>query len=204
MSRYDIDSSEVLYEPGSNDLVLTNKLNIIDSSEIDDAESVLLLKLYEKVFLDSPIADSLTFSDILKWHRQWLGNLYGWAGKIRSYNIGKANFQFASASLLNSLINNFEEKFLNRFHQLEHLKREELVKYIAISHVEFILIHPVREGNGRLSRLLVDMMSRKAGYGLLDYSLWDNNKEYYFKSIQAGANHEYQYMQRLVRDVLPD
>jgi cell filamentation protein len=48
------------------------------------------------------------------------------------------------------------------------------------------------------------MMSQKAGYGLLDYSLWDENKEYYFRYIQAGMDREYQYMERLVRDVLPD
>lgn len=204
MSKYDIDSSEIQFQLGSDGRVLKNKLNITDLSEIDDVESELLLKLYEKIFIDSAIPSTLTFTDILTWHRQWLGNVYEWAGKIRSSNIGKGNFQFAAAGLLNGLISDFEVNILDRFHELAHLEREEFVQYLAVSHVEFILIHPVREGNGRLSRLLVDMMSQKAGYGLLDYSLWDENKEYYFRSIQAGMDREYQYIERLVRDVLPD
>lgn len=199
MSKYDIDSSEIQFQFGSDYLVLKNRLNITELSEIDDVESELLLKLYEKIFIDSAIPSILTFEDILTWHRQWLGNVYEWAGKIRSSNIGKGNFQFAAAGLLNGLISDFELNILDRFHELANLEREEFVQYLAMSHVEFILIHPVREGNG-----LVDMMSQKAGYGLLDYSLWDENKEYYFRTIQAGMDREYQYMERLVRDVLPD
>lgn len=108
MSKYDIDSSEAQYQLGSNGLVLKNKLNITELSEIDDVESELLLKLYEKIFIDSVIPNTLTFGDILKWHRQWLGNVFEWAGKIRSSNIGKGNFQFAAAGLLNGLITDFE------------------------------------------------------------------------------------------------
>ena len=43
------------------------------------------------------------------------------------------------------------------------LARPELVSYLAECHVEFILIHPFREGNGRLSRLLCDVLSVLAG-----------------------------------------
>lgn len=204
MSRYEIDTIEAQYEPRSNDLVLKNKLNITEPIDIDDVESELLLKIYQKLFIDSTLPNVLSFSDVLIWHRQWLGNVYEWAGKIRSANIGKGNFQFASSSLLDGLISDFDVTYLQRFHVLDQMTREELVQYIAASHVEFILIHPVREGNGRLSRLLIDMMSQKAGYGLLDYSLWDENKEYYFKSIQAGVDRDYQYIARLVRDVLPN
>lgn len=104
---------------------------------------------------------------------------------------------------MDGLIDDFESEYLQRFNVLDQMTREELVQYIAASHVEFILIHPVREGNGRLSRLLIDIISQKAGFGLLDYSLWDENKDYYFKSIQAGVDRDYQYIARLVRDVLP-
>jgi fido (protein-threonine AMPylation protein) len=45
----------------------------------------------------------------------------------------------------------------------------------------WILIHPFREGNGRLSRLLCDVLAVLAGKGLLDYSLWDEHKAFYFK-----------------------
>ncbi|WP_363317799.1 Fic family protein [uncultured Amphritea sp.] len=82
------------------------------------------------------------------------------------------------------------------------MDKEELIGYLARCHIEFILIHPFREGNGRISRLLMDSMCNKAGIGLLDYSLWDEHKEFYVKSIQAGVSHEYQHMELLVRNIL--
>lgn len=84
------------------------------------------------------------------------------------------------------------------------LNRNEFVKYLTKSHIDFILIHPVRDGNGRLSRLLMDVMAVKAGYQPLDYSLWDRNKDFYFKSIQAGVANNYQHLARLIEDILPN
>ena len=70
---------------------------------------------------------------------------------------------------------------------------------------EFILIHPFREGNGRISRLLLDVMAAKAGAQPLDYSLWDRrHKDFYFKAIQAGRDGDYQYVAQLIRDVLEE
>lgn len=61
---------------------------------------------------------------------------------------------------------------------------------------------PLREGNGRISRLLLDVMAAKAGAQPLDYSLWDEHKAFYFKAIQAGLGGDFQYVERLIRDVL--
>jgi cell filamentation protein len=48
---------------------------------------------------------------------------------------------------------------------------------LAVTHVELILIHPFREGNGRLARLLADVMAVQADRGLLDYTEWDRDRE---------------------------
>ena len=48
------------------------------------------------------------------------------------------------------------------------------------------------------------MLSVQAGWSLLDYSLWDKHKEYYFKAIQAGVAGNYDPMMQLVNDILPD
>ena len=98
----------------------------------------------------------------------------------------------------------FEKQFLSRFGELKSLSRPGLVNYLAECHVEFILIHPFREGNGRLSRLLFDVLTVQAGGGLLDYSLWDEHKVFYFKAIQAGVSGNYNPMMQLVSDILPD
>ncbi len=92
--------------------------------------------------------------------------------------------------------------FLSKFNSIKNLSAEEFVSFMAKSHVEFILIHPFREGNGRVARLLMDYISYCAGYGLLDYSLWDQHKEFYIRSIHAGVCGDYKHIERLVRDIL--
>ncbi len=204
MPKYELNSAEERYQPGSDDSVLVNRLGIIDASEMDALESGLLLLLYEQLFIEDRPTAPLTFEHIREWHRQWLGNVYDWAGRLRNANLRKDGFQFAAADRIPLLIASFEKQFLTRSDGLKSLTRIELVKYLAECHVEFILIHPFREGNGRLSRLLCDVHSVLAGKGVLDYSLWDEHKDFYFRAIQAGVAGNYSPMMQLVNDILPD
>ena len=96
MSRYDVDTAETRYQPRSNDQVLVNKLGIIDVGEMEDIEANLLMKLYKQVFSYSEPLIELRFQTILDWHRQWLGNVYPWAGTIRNVRMWKGDFEFAT------------------------------------------------------------------------------------------------------------
>ena len=204
MSKYELHSAEEQYQPGSGERVLANKPGIIYAEEIEVLESGLLLMLYEHLFMGSQPPTTLTFAVIRKWHRQWLGNVYDWAGRLRNANLTKNGFQFAAANRVQLLIDSFERQFLVSSGRLNSLSRPELVRFLAECHVEFILIHPFREGNGRLSRLLCDALSVQSGRGLLDYSLGDEHKAFYFKAIQAGVSGNYCPMMQLVGDIMPD
>jgi Protein involved in cell division len=87
MSKYALNSMEERYQPGSNDTVLANKLGIVDEQQMEELESGLLLMMYEKLFIDAKPIDTLNFAHIREWHRQWLGNIYEWAGKLRNANL---------------------------------------------------------------------------------------------------------------------
>jgi len=200
MSRYDVSGSEGSEEPGADEGVLENLPGITSKSDIDDAEIELLDALYQNTFDNFP--EQLTFDLIKAWHQRWFGNLYPWAGEFRSVNMSKGDFHFAAANQLPMLASGFEADYLKQFVSLSEYDDEAVIQYLAESHVEFILIHPFREGNGRISRLLLDVMAVQAGFQPLDYTLWDENKEFYFKSIQAGVSGDYQHLIRLVRDVL--
>lgn len=200
MTRYDVAGSEGDLQPGSEEGMLRNKLGLTRKQDIDDAEAELLQALYEQEL--SATIERLAFDDIKRWHRQWLGNLYEWAGSLRTVNLSKGGFHFAAAAQLPLLIGGFEQEYLGQFSDLPRMDDDKVVEFLAQSHVEFILIHPFREGNGRMSRLLLDLMAVKAGFQPLDYQLWADNKDYYFKSIQAGVMDDYQHMERLIRDVL--
>lgn len=116
--------------------------------------------------------------------------------------MSKPNIRFASPIQIQRLTKEFEDQYLSSFAELPGVDDEQLVAFLAEMHVEFILIRPFREGNGRISRLLLDVMAAKAGAQPLDYSLWNEHKDYYFKAIQAGRDGDYQFVERLVRDVL--
>jgi cell filamentation protein len=167
LAKYELNSAEERYQPGSGDLVLANKLGIIDEEEMEALESGLLLMLYEQLFIEGQPPEALAFEHISRWHRQWLGNVYDWAGRLRNANLTKDGFQFAAADRIPLLLDGFEKQFLSRSGELKSLARPELVNYLAECHVEFILIHPFREGNGRLSRLLCDVLSVLAGRAYL-------------------------------------
>jgi cell filamentation protein len=112
--------------------------------------------------------------------------------------MGKDGFQFAAAAQVPRLLENFERDCLHRYTPCEGADDKALTEAIAICHVELILIHPFREGNGRLSRLLADVMAVQAGHEPLDYSHWDANKAAYFAAIRCGMDADYAPMRELV------
>jgi len=60
---------------------------------------------------------------------------------------------------------------------------EELIKAIAECHVEFIVIHPFREGNGRLGRVLSTVMALQADMPVLDFSILEKNNDRYSQDL---------------------
>lgn len=200
--RYNAGEAQGAYEPGSGDLVLRNRLGVTDPDEMDEIELDLLAQLYQAVLVDDLPDRVLGAADLKTWHRRWLGNVYGWAGMERSVNMGKAGFHFAAAAQIPRLLAVFERDFLARFTPCHDMGDTELAEKVAMTHVEFILIHPFREGNGRLSRLLADVMVVQAGHEPLDYSVWDADKPAYFGAIRAGMAGNYAPMQRLVEAVM--
>lgn len=191
------------FQPGSNDQVLRNLLGITDLQDMDEAETTLLLQLYQAVLEEAFPDRRLTVADLKQWHRLWLGNVYEWAGRERSVNLGKGGFHFAAATQVPRLLETFERDCLARFTPC-HTEEAAAICAIAEVHVEFILIHPFREGNGRLSRLLADVMAMQAGHQPLDYSSWDKDKAAYFGAIQAGLAGDYSPMQRCVAQAWQD
>lgn len=67
MLKYELNSAEKRYQPGSGDLVVANKLGIIDEQEMDALESGLLLMLYDQLFIESQPPEALAFEHISRW-----------------------------------------------------------------------------------------------------------------------------------------
>lgn len=196
--RYHSDGPQAALQPGSNGQVLANRLGITSVDEIAEAELILLEQLYETVLIDALPDRVLTVADLEQWHRRWLGNLYNFAGLLRTVNVSKGGFLFANSALIPKLLQEFECEWLKLYTPCHSLDDEALAQAMAVCHVELILIHPFREGNGRLARLLADVMAVQAGRQPLDYSAWDADKEGYFAAIRAGLGGDYAPMRQRV------
>lgn len=194
MGRYDIAGPQGALQPGSEEGVLQNKLGITLPEDMNDAELVLLQKLYVDVLRDHLPPGRISILHLKRWHRRWLGNVYDWAGQYRTVNMSRDGFPFAPATQLPRLMQIFDTQYLARYTPCMGMERSRLVEAIAIIHVEFILMHPFREGNGRISRLLADVMAVQAGYEPLDYSSWERNKMAYVAAIQQGLDCDYEAM----------
>ena len=95
MSRYDIPGGEdAQYEPGSNGLVLRNKLGITSPAEIDQVESELLGKAIADSYEWAYLGMQFTAEIIRKMHRLWLGEVYDFAGELRTVNMSKPGALF--------------------------------------------------------------------------------------------------------------
>lgn len=197
MSRYRIVGSEAECEPGSNGLVLRNLLGITDPEEMTSVEQGLLRQLYEDVLSDPVCHERLTTTMLTAWHGRWLGNVYAWAGAQRSVNISKDGFVFATAAFIPDLLNEFQRQQLDLLTPCRPNSVDELLNALSSVHVELILIHPFREGNGRIARLLCDVMAVQAEIGPLDYKVLDQSPDDYFVAIQAGLGRDFEPMKQL-------
>ena len=77
--------------------------------------------------------------------------------------MGMGSFQFAAAHLISKLMQGFNDKFLKLYTPCKGMDEEQLIDALAKIHIEYILVHPFREGNGRISRLLAVIMALQAG-----------------------------------------
>lgn len=76
MSRYSVVGSAAECEPGSNGLVLRNRLGIKDPAVMEAVERDLLLDLYQTIIGNGTPTNRLRMKDLIGWHRQWLGSVY--------------------------------------------------------------------------------------------------------------------------------
>ncbi|MDT0496964.1 hypothetical protein RM530_06235 [Algiphilus sp. W345] len=102
-NRYAADGAQSSAELDSDGRVLANKLQITDPDERDEVELILLEQLYESVVVHK-LPQRVITVDLVGWYRQWLGNVYEWAGNFRSLNASKDGFMFAAAAQIPPLL----------------------------------------------------------------------------------------------------
>jgi len=194
---------EAQYEPGSREQVLKNLLGIKSKREMDAAEAKALKRAVDELVRTYDRDNRFTAADICNIHRTWLGGIYAWAGRYRQVNISKSDIYFAAGDQIPSLMATFEQGPLRRHTPCNFPQRERLIQGVAEVHVELVLIHPFRDGNGRLARLLATLMAAQADLPLLNFEMIQGKKKLdYFKAVREGFNRNYRPMEEIFTGVI--
>ncbi len=203
-ARYDVSGlAEAQFEPGSDERVLRNRLGIKSPMEIDVAEARALETAMVGFVGEFDEKHRFIAADIREIHRRWLGGIYEWAGEYRQVNVSKGEFPFAAAARVPDLMAEFETDVLSRLTPCNFNDRAAIARALAETHVELVLSHPFREGNGRAARVILILMALQAGLPLLDFSfVAEEKKPDYFAAVQAGLDKNYAPMERLFAEII--
>lgn len=185
MSRYDVADE---YEPGSSNTVLRNFLGITDPQEIGVQEARTYLDAIRDSILEFDVDQNLTMEAVFDFHRKWLAKIYPFAGRFREVNLSKSSVAFCPVVHLREQSAVFDQQVLQRLTPCSKLSRFELPSALAEVHVEFILLHPFREGNGRTGRWIAMMMALQAGLPVLDFNEMSTHegRQAYFNALRKG------------------
>ena len=202
--KYDASSLiEGQFEPGSRGRVLRNLLGIKRKREMDQVEARELRRALDELIRTYDQQHRFTEADIRRIHQIWLDPIYAWAGQYRNVNLAKAEFPFAAARAVPRLMTEFEKGPLHQFTPCHLPSSAKVVKAIALVHTELMLIHPFREGNGRVGRLLAVLMGLQAGLPPLDFgNIKGRKRQEYFAAVRAGMDRDYEPMDKIFSDVI--
>ena len=202
-NRYQAHGIEAEFEPGSRGRVLRNLLGVTSAREMAQVESNALLAAQERLIEKFSLNHRFTAADIREMHRMWLGKIYPWAGQYRQVNITRDDFMFAAANEVPRLMGEFERRQLALHTPCRSGDTDEIAAALAVVHVELVIIHPFREGNGRCARLLSLLMAFQAGLPPLDFGgLRGKVKQAYIVAIHAAVGSNYEPMKAIFSRVI--
>jgi cell filamentation protein len=156
-------------------MVLENKLNILDQVELAKTEERISKQKAKKLWDSGDIerAEIGTFKGLAFIHDYLFGVIYDFAGLVRDVNISKGDFRFAPAMYLKACLENIDKMPQNNYEQI-------IAKY-----VEMNIAHPFREGNGRATRIWLDLILKKELKLVINWNLVD--KDEYLSAMQRSV-----------------
>ena len=155
-------------------MALQNKLGLTDEAALAREEEKIskrkALELYDTGLLDT--FEVGTFAGLAKIHAALFGEIYEFAGQMRTVNIAKGSFRFAPVMYLHAALESIDAMPQSTFDEI-------IEKY-----VEMNVAHPFREGNGRSTRIWLDCILKKELHQVVDWSRVD--KEDYLLAMERS------------------
>jgi len=183
--------------------VCINYLKSTDSDVIQRHEDLKLLELYSNLVVNFDISRSFGFNTVKNWHKSVFETIYPFAGELRTVEMSKGDkleawtwrLEFLNGLPdLNILIKEVTKK---RYKDIEVITAD-LSRLLS----EFLFIHPFREGNGRISRLLADIILAKNGFPMIGLNLKSGDN--YIQKVHEGYHCNYEPLQQLLIDKIEE
>lgn len=175
----------------TNKMILENRLNITDSAELardeERTSKKKAVQLFDNKFLDSFPAGK--FDTLQAIHKYMFEDVFDFAGEIRTVNLAKGNFRFATLIYLQAALDNIDKMPQSTFDEI-------IEKY-----VEMNIAHPFREGNGRSTRIWLDHILKNEIGKVVDWSKVD--KEDYLLAMERSPIKDVE-LKVLLKGVLTD
>jgi len=156
-------------------MIIENKLNIDDQVSLSKAEERISKQKARQLFDSGEISQVKvgTFEGLSFIHAYLFGDIYEFAGKIRTVNIAKGHFRFAPLMYLKQALENIDTMPQTSYDQI-------IEKY-----VEMNIAHPFREGNGRATRIWLDLILKAELRKVIDWNLVD--KDEYLSAMERSV-----------------
>ena len=156
-------------------MILDNKLGITNQIELARAEEKISKQKAKQLFDTGDInkVEIGTFKGLSFIHNYLFEDIYSFAGKIRTVNISKDDFRFAPLMYLEASLKHIDSTPQGNFDEI-------IEKY-----VEMNIAHPFREGNGRATRIWLDLMLKKEIKQVIDWNKID--KDEYLSAMKRSV-----------------
>lgn len=170
--------------------MLENKLNITNEVELAKEERITKLKALE-LFDTNKINEFEvgTTKGLCDIHKFLFNEIYSFAGEIREVNLAKGNFRFAASMYLKDVLFKIDSMPEDTF--------ENIIK----KYIEMNIAHPFREGNGRSTRIWLDMILKNRIGKVIDWNKID--KEEYLLAMERSPIKDTE-ITILLKDALTD
>ncbi|MDR2975987.1 MAG: Fic family protein [Streptococcaceae bacterium] len=172
-------------------MALQNKLGIEDSSDLARQEEIFTKRRAKELYESGKINELEigTYKGLSEIHYFLFQDIYDFAGKMRQVNLSKGNFRYAPLAYLEVSLKNIEQMSQNNF--------DEIVE----KYVEMNIAHPFREGNGRSTRIWLDLIFKKELKKVVDWSKVD--KDDYLMAMERSPIKDTEIKQ-VLKDALTD